>query len=106
VLTANHVVDKIMTAQVTTKDGRRFAAKLLGRDPGTDVPLLRLQSASGDFVLAIGNPFGLGQTVTSRIVSALRRTRIGKRGYEDFIQTDAPINPGNPGGRWSTCAAG
>jgi S1-C subfamily serine protease len=107
VLTANHVVEKISSAQVTTKDGRRFAAKLVGRDPGTDIAVLQLQSANGlkalaigdrdklqvgDFVLAVGNPLGLGQTVTSGIVSALGRTGIGKQGYKDFIQTDAPEN--------------
>jgi serine protease Do len=112
VLTANHVVAQVST-MVTTKDGRRFAAKLVGRDPGTDIAVLQLQDASslkamslgdsdrlevGDFVLAVGNPFGLGQTVTTGIVSALGRTGLGKQGYEDFIQTDAPINPGNSGG--------
>jgi serine protease Do len=113
VLTANHVVAQVSTAQVTTKDGRRLLAKLVGRDPGTDLAVLRLQDAQsikaipmgdsdklevGDFVLAIGNPFGLGQTVTSGLVSALGRTGLAKEGYEDFIQTDAPINPGNSGG--------
>src|SRR4029453_5110975 len=113
VLTANHVVAQVSTVQVTTKDGRSFAAKLMGRDPGTDLAVLRLQSPQslkaiplgdsdslevGDFVIAVGNPFGLGQTVTSGLVSALGRTGIGKQGYEDFIQTDAPINPGNSGG--------
>jgi len=113
VLTANHVVMQASTIQVTTKDGRRFAAKLVGRDPGTDVAVLRLQGVQdlkaipigdsdglevGDFVIAVGNPFGLGQTVTSGIVSALGRTGFGKQGYEDFIQTDAAINPGNSGG--------
>ncbi|MBX6427065.1 MAG: trypsin-like peptidase domain-containing protein [Variibacter sp.] len=113
VLTANHVVAQISTAQVTTKDGRRFVAKLVGRDPGTDIAVLQLQGASGlkaipmgdsdklevgDFVIAVGNPFGLGQTVTSGIVSALGRTGLSKERYEDFIQTDAPINPGNSGG--------
>jgi serine protease Do len=113
VLTANHVVAKVSTAQVTTKDGRRFLAKLVGRDPGTDLAVLRLQDAQavkaipmgdsdrlevGDFVLAVGNPFGLGQTVTSGLVSALGRTGFAKQGYEDFIQTDAAINPGNSGG--------
>ena len=113
VLTANHVVAQISSAQVTTKDGRHFAARLVGRDPATDVAVLQLQHASnlkaislgdsdrlevGDFVIAIGNPFGLGQTVTSGIVSALGRAGLGKQGYEDFIQTDAPINPGNSGG--------
>ncbi len=114
VLTANHVVAQISSAQVTTKDGRKFAAKLIGRDPATDVAVLQLQGTKnnlkaiafgdsdrievGDFVIAIGNPFGLGQTVTSGIVSALGRTGLGKQGYEDFIQTDASINPGNSGG--------
>ena len=113
VLTANHVVAQASTVQVMTKDGRRLVAKLVGRDPGTDVAVLRLQGAQslktipmgdsdrldvGDFVIAVGNPFGLGQTVTSGIVSALGRTGLGKQGYEDFIQTDAPINPGNSGG--------
>jgi serine protease Do len=113
VLTANHVVAQVSTVQVMTKDGRRLVAKLVGRDPGTDVAVLRLQGAQslkaipmgdsdglevGDFVITVGNPFGLGQTVTSGIVSALGRTGLGKQGYEDFIQTDAPINPGNSGG--------
>jgi serine protease Do len=113
VLTANHVVAQASTVQVMTKDGRRLGAKLVGRDAGTDVAVLRLQGAQslrtipmgdsdrldvGDFVIAVGNPFGLGQTVTSGIVSALGRTGVGKQGYEDFIQTDASINPGNSGG--------
>jgi serine protease Do len=114
VLTANHVVAQISRAQVTTKDGRKFDAKLVGRDPATDIAVLQLQGPKGslkaipmgdsdkievgDFVIAIGNPFGLGQTVTSGIISALGRTGLGKQGYEDFIQTDASINPGNSGG--------
>jgi serine protease Do len=113
VLTANHVVAQITAAQITTKDGRRFSARLIGRDPATDIAVLRIQGASnlkalslgnsdklevGDFVIAVGNPFGLGQTVTSGLVSALGRTGLSKEGYEDFIQTDAPINPGNSGG--------
>jgi len=113
VLTANHVVAQAATVQVMTKDGHRLDAKLVGRDPGTDVAVLRVQGAQslktipmgdsdrldvGDFVIAVGNPFGLGQTVTSGIVSALGRTGIGEQGYEDFIQTDAAINPGNSGG--------
>jgi serine protease Do len=115
VITANHVIAQISKAQVTTKDGRKFDAKLVGRDPATDVAVLQLQGQRGnlkaiplgdsdklevgDFVIAIGNPFGLGQTVTSGIVSALGRTGLGKQGYEDFIQTDASINPGNSGVR-------
>jgi serine protease Do len=113
VLTANHVVAQIATVQITTKDGRRFAAKLVGRDPATDIAVLKVENPTGlkaialgtsdslevgDFVIAIGNPFGLGQTVTSGLVSALGRTGLGKQGYEDFIQTDAAINPGNSGG--------
>jgi serine protease Do len=114
VLTANHVVAQISSAQVTTRDGRKFAARLVGRDPATDIAVLQLRGTRsglraialgdsdrmevGDFVIAIGNPFGLGQTVTSGIVSALGRTGLGKQGYEDFIQTDASINPGNSGG--------
>ncbi|MFG3597053.1 trypsin-like peptidase domain-containing protein [Bradyrhizobium sp. RDI18] len=113
VLTNNHVVDQVATVQIKTKDGRQLSAKVIGRDPGTDIAVLRIQSPSalkaiafgdsdalevGDFVLAIGNPFGLGQTVNSGLVSALGRTGLGKQGYEDFIQTDAAINPGNSGG--------
>lgn len=113
VLTANHVVAQISTAQITTKDGRKFSAKLVGRDAATDIAVLQIQNATGlksiplgnsdrldvgDFVIAVGNPFGLGQTVTSGLVSALGRTGLGKQGYEDFIQTDASINPGNSGG--------
>lgn len=113
VLTNNHVVEQVASVQIKTKDGRPFSAKVIGRDPATDIAVLRIQSPSGlkaiafgdsdalevgDFVLAIGNPFGLGQTVTSGLVSALGRTGLGKQGYEDFIQTDAAINPGNSGG--------
>ncbi|MEH2504803.1 serine protease Do [Bradyrhizobium sp. AZCC 1578] len=113
VLTNNHVVDQVATVQIKTKDGRQLSAKVVGRDPGTDIAVLRIQSPAalkaiafgdsdalevGDFVLAIGNPFGLGQTVPSGLVSALGRTGLGKQGYEDFIQTDAAINPGNSGG--------
>ncbi|MBW7967305.1 trypsin-like peptidase domain-containing protein [Bradyrhizobium sp. BR 10261] len=113
VLTNNHVVEGTSAVQITTKDGRQFSAKVVGRDPPTDVAVLQIQNPTGlkalpfgdsdalevgDFVLAIGNPFGLGQTVTSGLVSALGRTGIGKQGYEDFIQTDAAINPGNSGG--------
>ncbi|MBW7972087.1 trypsin-like peptidase domain-containing protein [Bradyrhizobium sp. BR 10289] len=113
VLTNNHVVEGTSAVQITTKDGRQFSAKVVGRDPPTDVAVLQIQTPTGlkaltfgdsdalevgDFVLAIGNPFGLGQTVTSGLVSALGRTGLGKQGYEDFIQTDAAINPGNSGG--------
>jgi Do/DeqQ family serine protease len=112
VLTNDHVVKGASNIEVTTKDNRRFKAQLVGRDQATDIALLYIKAENlvavplgdsnsvevGDFVLAIGNPFGLGQTVTSGIVSALGRTDLGIEGYEDFIQTDAPINPGNSGG--------
>ena len=112
VLTNHHVVDKADEVVVTLKDRRRFDADVLGSDPGTDIALLKIEAEAlaalpfgdsdalevGDFVIAIGNPFGLGQTVTSGIVSALGRSGINVRGYEDFIQTDASINPGNSGG--------
>src|SRR5215831_1882340 len=111
VLTNAHVVENATSIEVTTKDNRRFNAKLIGRDPETDIAVLQIPAGGltavpigdsdrlqvGDFVLAIGNPFGLGQTVTSGIVSALGRSP-GIEGYEDFIQTDASINPGNSGG--------
>jgi serine protease Do len=113
VLTANHVVAHASLVQITTKDGRKFRARLVGRDAPTDVALLQIKEPIGlkairfgdsdrlevgDFVIAVGNPFGLGQTVTSGLVSALGRTGLVKQGYEDFIQTDAAINPGNSGG--------
>jgi Do/DeqQ family serine protease len=112
VLTNNHVVENATNIEVTTKDNRRFKARLIGRDPATDIAVLQIPAENltavpmgdsdhlqvGDFVLAVGNPFGLGQTVTSGIVSALGRTGLGIEGYEDFIQTDASINPGNSGG--------
>ena len=112
VLTNGHVVENATRIEVTTKDNRRLTARLLGRDPDTDVAVLQIPADNltavpmgdsdrlqvGDFVLAIGNPFGLGQTVTSGIVSALGRSGLGIEGYEDFIQTDASINPGNSGG--------
>jgi Do/DeqQ family serine protease len=112
VLTNNHVVQGADVIEVVLRDKRRFKAKLVGRDQGTDVAVLQIKAEDltavplgdsdkievGDFVLAIGNPFGLGQTVTSGIVSALGRSGLGIEGYEDFIQTDAAINPGNSGG--------
>src|SRR6185437_2608521 len=111
VLTNNHVIDNAETIEVTTKDNRHFSARLVGRDEDTDIAVLKIDASNlkavplgdsdrlqvGDFVVAIGNPFGLGQTVTSGIVSALGRS-LGIEGYEDFIQTDASINPGNSGG--------
>ncbi|OAI15778.1 serine endoprotease DegQ [Methylomonas koyamae] len=112
VLTNNHVIDKADKITVTLADGRQLNAKLLGTDPEADVAVIQIpadnltalkvadsnQLKVGDFVVAIGNPFGLGQTVTSGIVSALGRSGLGIEGYEDFIQTDASINPGNSGG--------
>jgi Do/DeqQ family serine protease len=112
VLTNYHLVKDATSIAVTTKDNRRFQARLVGDDPQTDIAILQIRGSGltavpmgnsdqlqvGDFVLAIGNPFGLGQTVTSGIVSALGRTGLGIEGYEDFIQTDASINPGNSGG--------
>jgi Do/DeqQ family serine protease len=112
VLTNAHVVENATSIEVTTKDDRRLKARLIGRDPETDIAVLQIPAGGltavpigdsdrlqvGDFVLAVGNPFGLGQTVTSGIVSALGRTGLGIEGYEDFIQTDAAINPGNSGG--------
>ena len=111
VLTNSHVTENGNSIEVTTKDNRKFKARLIGRDPDTDIAVLQISGSNltavpmgdsdrlqvGDFVLAVGNPFGLGQTVTSGIVSALGRSP-GIEGYEDFIQTDASINPGNSGG--------
>ncbi|ANC92400.1 Do family serine endopeptidase [Azospirillum humicireducens] len=112
VVTNSHVVENAQEIAVTLKDRRRLRAKLIGRDAATDIALLQIKADSltalplgdsdrakvGDFVVAIGNPFGLGQTVTSGIVSALGRSGLKIEGYEDFIQTDASINPGNSGG--------
>ncbi len=112
VVTNNHVIEGAEEIVVTLKDRRSFRAQLVGRDPATDLALLRIPAEEltalplgdsdrlevGDVVLAIGNPFGLGQTVTSGIVSALGRSGIVPDRYESFIQTDAPINPGNSGG--------
>jgi Do/DeqQ family serine protease len=112
VVTNHHVVKDAETIAVTLKDGRLFKAELVGSDPGTEVAVLRISAGGltgiplgdsdnlkvGDVVLAIGNPFGVGQTVTSGIVSALGRSGLKADNYEDFIQTDAPINPGNSGG--------
>jgi len=112
VLTNQHVVKDATQIVVTLKNGRQLEAKLLGADIATDIALLEVEPDNlnavrfadsdqlrvGDYVLAIGNPFGLGQTVTSGIVSALGRTGLNVEGYEDFIQTDASINPGNSGG--------
>jgi Do/DeqQ family serine protease len=112
VLTNHHVIAHADRIVVTLKDDRKFDATLVGSDPDTDIALLKIAAQNltalpigdadrlevGDYVLAIGNPFGLGQAVTSGIVSALGRTGLGLESYENFIQTDASINPGNSGG--------
>ena len=112
VVTNHHVVDGADEVTVTLQDRRSFTADIVGSDPATDIALLEIDASRlteidlgdssalqvGDFVSAIGNPFGLGQTVTSGIVSALGRSGLIPQGYEDFIQTDASINPGNSGG--------
>jgi Do/DeqQ family serine protease len=112
VLTNHHVIKDADEIEVTLQDRRRFDAELIGSDEGTDIALLHIDADDltalklgdsetvrvGDFVLAVGNPFGLGQTVTSGIISALGRSGLNIEGYEDFIQTDASINPGNSGG--------
>jgi Do/DeqQ family serine protease len=112
ILTNRHVVEGADQITVTLQDGRTFNAKVAGTDPDSDIAVIHIDADRlkairlgnsdklevGDFVVAIGNPFGLGQTVTSGIVSALGRSGLGIEGYEDFIQTDASINPGNSGG--------
>ncbi|WP_414655774.1 Do family serine endopeptidase [Frateuria sp.] len=112
VLTNNHVVGGADDITVTLQDGRSFKGKLIGTDPDTDVAVVQIPAQKlkalpvadsgklrvGDFVVAVGDPFGLGQTVTSGIVSALGRSGLGGSGYQNFIQTDASINPGNSGG--------
>lgn len=112
VLTNGHVIANADEITVTMRDGRTFNAQVKGADPETDVAVIQIPAQEltavplgtssdlrvGDFVVAVGNPFGLGQTVTSGIVSAVGRTGLGIEGYEDFIQTDASINPGNSGG--------
>jgi len=112
VVTNHHVIENAQEITVTLRDGKRLSAILVGVDLETDIAVIKVPPEAltalpfadsdalrvGDFVVAIGNPFGLGQTVTSGIVSALGRTGLGIEGYEDFIQTDASINPGNSGG--------
>ena len=112
IVTNNHVVQNADEISVGLADGRSLNAKLIGRDSQVDLALLQVQADDltaikyansatvrvGDFVVAIGNPFGLNQTVTSGIVSALGRSGLGIEGFEGFVQTDAPINPGNSGG--------
>ncbi|QID18766.1 Do family serine endopeptidase [Nitrogeniibacter mangrovi] len=113
ILTNNHVIEAADEIEVALEDGRKFSARLVGRDPETDLAVLRIEAGAplpaitfagknalqvGDVVLAIGNPFGVGQTVTMGIVSALQRNHLGISTFENFIQTDAAINPGNSGG--------
>jgi Do/DeqQ family serine protease len=112
ILTNNHVVEGAQEIEVTLSDSRRTTAKVIGTDPDTDLALLRITLDRlpviamgnsdtvqvGDKVLAIGNPFGVGQTVTGGIISALGRNQLGINTFENFIQTDAAINPGNSGG--------
>ena len=112
ILTNNHVVDNAKEVKVTLQDGREFTAKVVGRDAKSDIAVVKIEAKDlpvvpmadsdkvqvGDIVLAVGNPFGVGQTVTEGIVSAKNRGNMGIEDYEDFIQTDAAINPGNSGG--------
>jgi serine protease DegQ len=112
ILTNDHVVASADEIEVALADGRKLAAKVVGTDPDTDLAVLKVEAENlpaitfaaneqlsvGDVVLAIGNPFGVGQTVTQGIVSALGRNHLGINTYENFIQTDASINPGNSGG--------
>jgi serine protease Do len=112
ILTNSHLVEGPNEVEVTLQDGREFKAKVIGLDPRSDIAVIKIHADHlptvpladsrnvqvGDLVLAIGNPFGVGQTVTHGIVSAIDRGDIGIEDYENFIQTDAPINPGNSGG--------
>jgi serine protease Do len=112
ILTNNHVVDHATTVTVIMPDKHEYSARVVGADPKTDIAVLKVDAGSlepitigdsdkvqvGDYVLAVGNPFGVGKTVTMGIVSATGRANLGIEDYEDFIQTDASINPGNSGG--------
>jgi serine protease Do len=112
IVTNNHVIDRAQQVIITTADHRRFRARVLGADPVTDVAVVRINARGlptlswgdsaragvGEYVVAIGNPFRLSQTVTMGIISATGRSNVGIVDYEDFIQTDAAINPGNSGG--------
>jgi len=111
ILTNNHVIEQADQIVVALRDGRRASAKVIGTDPDTDLAVIKIDlnnlpvlpfklsgNEVGDVVLAIGNPFGVGQTVTQGIISATGRSGLGINTYEDFIQTDAAINPGNSGG--------
>jgi serine protease Do len=112
ILTNNHVVDGATDVKVTLSDKREFQARIVGTDPKTDVAVLKIEAGNlapltigdsskvevGDVAIAVGDPFGVGQTVTKGIISAKGRGGLGIEDYEDFLQTDAPINPGNSGG--------
>ena len=112
IITNHHVVKNADEIHISLADGRSFDAELIGIDPEVDIAILKIEAKNlsavniagsdnsevGDFVVAVGNPFGLGQTVTTGVVSALGRSGLGLEGYENFIQTDASINPGNSGG--------
>ena len=112
IITNAHVINEADTLNVALKDGRQFRAKVVGADPATDIAVIQIPASNlrqaklgasenlrvGDLVTAIGNPFGLHQTVTSGVISALHRDDLHIEDFEDFIQTDAPINPGNSGG--------
>ena len=112
IVTNNHVIDRAQQVVITTADRRRFRARVLGTDPATDIAVVKIEAGSlptlpwgdsaragvGEYVVAIGSPFRLSQTVTMGIISATGRSNVGIVDYEDFIQTDAAINPGNSGG--------
>lgn len=115
IITSAHVLEQADKILVTLNSGEQLPAELVGSDPGTDIAVIRVEPQEGvqlqglpwadasqlrvgDFVAAVGNPFGLNQTVTTGVISALGRTGLGVQGYEDFIQTDASINPGHSGG--------
>ncbi|MGB9431608.1 MAG: trypsin-like peptidase domain-containing protein, partial [Candidatus Acidiferrum sp.] len=112
ILTNNHVVEGATDVKITLSDKREFQARIVGTDPKTDVAVLKIEASNvvpltigdsskvevGDVAIAVGDPFGVGQTVTKGIISAKGRGGLGIEDYEDFLQTDAPINPGNSGG--------
>ncbi len=113
IITNNHVIETADQIEIALNDGRKFSARQIGRDPETDLAVLKIDTddqlpvitlaggdalSVGDVVLAIGNPFGVGQTVTMGIISALGRSQLGINTFENYIQTDAAINPGNSGG--------
>jgi len=117
IITNNHVIETADQIEIALNDGRKFSARQIGRDPETDLAVLKIDTddqlpvitlaggdalSVGDVVLAIGNPFGVGQTVTMGIISALGRSQLGINTFENYIQTDAAINPGNSGGGINT----